>query len=87
MPDLFLLSADQMSKIEPFFPKSHGIARVDDRRVISGIIYVLKNAFGGKSPPKGLWPSQDSLQSFPALDGIWCFRPYFQSFVGCGWTV
>jgi transposase len=43
MSDLFLLSSAQMSKIEPFFPKSHGIARVDDRRVISGIVYVLKN--------------------------------------------
>ncbi|MEM1194407.1 MAG: IS5/IS1182 family transposase, partial [Pseudomonadota bacterium] len=35
MSELFLLSSDQMSKIEPFFPKSHGVPRVDDRRVIS----------------------------------------------------
>jgi hypothetical protein len=43
MTDMFLLSADQMSKIEPFSPKSYGVARVDDCRVISGIIYVLKH--------------------------------------------
>jgi hypothetical protein len=37
MADLFLLSEAQMRRIEPYFPLSHGIARVDDRRVISGI--------------------------------------------------
>ncbi len=41
MSDLFLLSPAQMARIEPFFPLSHGVPRVDDRRVISGIIYVL----------------------------------------------
>ena|SRR5664279_1423062 len=39
MDDLFLLSEAQMRRIEPFFPLSHGIPRVDDRRVISGIVY------------------------------------------------
>jgi hypothetical protein len=38
MDDLFLLSEAQMRRIEPYFPLSHGIARVDDRRVISGIV-------------------------------------------------
>jgi putative transposase len=38
MLDLFLLSRDRMSKIEPLFPKSRGVARVDDRRVASGVI-------------------------------------------------
>ena len=31
-----------MAKIAPFFPLFHGVPRVDDRRVISGIIYVLR---------------------------------------------
>jgi hypothetical protein len=35
MADLFLLSEAQMRRIERYFPLSHGIARVDDRRVIS----------------------------------------------------
>jgi len=43
MEDLFLLSVAQMRRIEPYFPLSHGVARVDDRRVISGIIFVIKN--------------------------------------------
>ncbi|MDG2480896.1 MAG: transposase, partial [Alphaproteobacteria bacterium] len=43
MDALFLLSEAQMRRIEPFFPLSHGIPRVDDRRVISGIVFVIKN--------------------------------------------
>ena len=43
MTDLLLLSEAQMRRIEPYFPLSHGIARVDDRRVISGIIFVIRN--------------------------------------------
>lgn len=34
----FLLSKAQMRGIEPFFPLSHGIPRVDDRRIVSGIV-------------------------------------------------
>jgi transposase len=41
---LFLLSERQMARISPYFPLSHGIARVDDRRVISGIVYVIRDA-------------------------------------------
>ncbi len=37
----FLLSRAQMRRIEPFFPLSHGIPRVDDRRIVSGIVYVI----------------------------------------------
>ena len=39
MSDLYWLSDAQMAKLEPFFPKSHGKPRVDDKRVLSGIIW------------------------------------------------
>jgi putative transposase len=42
MSDLFPPSRAQMDRIGPFFPRSHGVPRVDDRRVISGIVYVLR---------------------------------------------
>jgi transposase len=64
MPDLFLLSPVQMSKIEPFFPKSHGIARVDDRRVVSGIVYVLKHGLQWKDAPKGYGPHKTLYNRF-----------------------
>jgi putative transposase len=34
MSDLFWLSEAQMRRIEPYFPLSHGMPRVDDRRVM-----------------------------------------------------
>ncbi|PPJ44693.1 IS5/IS1182 family transposase, partial [Rhizobium sp. KAs_5_22] len=43
MSDLFLLTPSQFSRIRPYFPLAHGIERVDDLRVVSGIIYVLKH--------------------------------------------
>ena len=43
MSDLFWLSDAQMARLEPFFPKSHGKPRVDDRRVLSGIIFINRN--------------------------------------------
>jgi len=43
MSDLFWLADKQMRRIEPYFPLSHGIPRVGDRRVLSGIIFVIRN--------------------------------------------
>ena len=33
MSDLIWLSEAQMRRIEPYFPVSHGVPRVDDRRI------------------------------------------------------
>ena len=35
MSDLFWLTDEQMAKLSPFFPRSHGKPRVDDKRVLS----------------------------------------------------
>jgi transposase len=51
MRDLFWLTEDQLSRIEPFFPLSHGVPRVDDRRVISGIVFVIKNGLRWRDAP------------------------------------
>ena len=52
--DLFWLTDEQFSKIAPHLPTdTRGKARVDDRRVISGIVHVLKS--GGRwidAPPE-----------------------------------
>jgi hypothetical protein len=37
------LSDAQMRRIERHFPRSHGVPRVDDRRIVSGIIFVIRN--------------------------------------------
>ena len=40
MSDLFWLDDVQMARLAPYFPKSHGKPRGDDRRVLSGIIFI-----------------------------------------------
>ncbi len=43
MSYLFWLTDAQMARLEPFFPKSHGKRSVDDRRVLSRIIFINRN--------------------------------------------
>lgn len=45
-----------MRRIEPFFPRSRGLVRVNDRRVISGIIYVIRNGLQWKDATPGYDP-------------------------------
>ena len=44
MSNLFWLTEAQMSRLRPFFPKSNGRPRVDDLRVLSGIIFTNRNS-------------------------------------------
>ena len=43
MAQLFGLSTEQVARIRPLFPKERGGKRVDDRKVLSGIIPVIQN--------------------------------------------
>ncbi len=47
-----------MSRLEPFFPKSHGKPRVDGRRVFSGIIFINRNGLRWRDAPKEYGPSK-----------------------------
>ena len=51
MKELFYLSHEQIARIKCYFPRSHGIPRVDDRRVVSGIIYIIKYGLQWKDAP------------------------------------
>ena len=51
------LSAHQLSeRLKPFFPKSHGKLRVDDRRVLSGIIFINRNGLRWCDAPREYGP-------------------------------
>ncbi len=52
MTSLFYLTNEQISTIKQYFPKSRGKARVSDKKVISGIIYILKNGLRWLDAPK-----------------------------------
>ncbi len=54
--DLFLLSEAQIRQIEPYFPLSHGVPRVDDRRILSEIIYIIRNALRWRDAPAAYGP-------------------------------
>ncbi len=45
-----------MERLKPFFPKSHGKPRVDDRRVLSGIIFINRNGLRWCDAPKEYGP-------------------------------
>jgi putative transposase len=60
-----------MRRIEPYFPLSHGIARVDDRRVISGIIYVIKNGLRWRDAPREYGPHKTIYNRFVRLWPSW----------------
>lgn len=57
MSTLFWLSDEAWAAIEPHLPKNQpGARRVDDRRVISGIVHVLKTGCRWKDCPKEYGP-------------------------------
>ena len=51
MSDLCWLTDEQMERLKPFFPVSHGVPRVDDRRVLSGIIFINRNGLRWRDAP------------------------------------
>ena len=61
MSNLFWLSEAQMARLEPFFPKSHGKPRVDDRRVLSGIIFINRNGLRWCDAPQEYGPPKTLL--------------------------
>lgn len=58
MRDLLWLSDEQMARLEPYFPKSHGKPRVGDRRVLSGIIFINRNGLRWRDAPAEYGPSK-----------------------------
>ena len=76
MNALLYLSEEQLQKIRPYFPRSHGIPRVDDRRVISGIIYVLKNGLRWKDAPNEYGPHKTLYNRFVRWSK-WVFFPKY----------
>ena len=53
-----------MARIEPYFPLSHGIARVDDRRVVSGIVHVIRSGMRWRDVPLHYGPHKTLYNRF-----------------------
>ncbi|WP_367151534.1 transposase [Leisingera sp. F5] len=56
MSNLFWLIGEQMARLRPYFPKSHGKPRVDDRRVLSGIIFINRKGLRWSDAPREYGP-------------------------------
>jgi transposase len=72
--NLFWLSDAQWNKIEPLLPRDvRGIERTDDRRVISGIVHVLKSGCRWCDCPPEYGPPTTIYNRFVrwARRGIW----------------
>ncbi|WJY19860.1 IS5 family transposase [Alteriqipengyuania flavescens] len=78
----FLLSRAQMRRIEPYFPLSHGIPRVDDRRIVSGIIYVIKHGLMWRDAPKGYGPHKTIYNRFIRWSKMGVFNRIFAELAG-----
>ena len=87
MDDLFLLSEAQMRRIEGYFPLSHGIARVDDRRIVSAIIFVIKNGLALKrDAPPGYGPHKTIYNRFIRWSRLGMFNKTFAALARKGGT-
>lgn len=64
MSDHYWLSETQIERIKPYFPRSHGVPRVDDRRVLSGIIHVLKRGLQWRDAPSEYGPHKTLYNRF-----------------------
>src|ERR1700693_5648841 len=75
--DLFLLLEAKMPRIEPYFPLSHGIPRVDDRLVISGIVFVIRNGLRWRDAPSDYGPHKTIYNRFVRWSRLGVFNKIF----------
>ena len=82
MDDLFLLSKAQMRQIEPFFPLSHGVPRVDDRLIVSAIIFVIRNGLRWRDAPRTYGPHKTIYNRFIRWSRLGVFNRIFVELAG-----
>nr|WP_090964826.1 IS5 family transposase [Aureimonas phyllosphaerae] len=81
---LFLLSERQMARISPHFPLSHGVPRVDDRRVVSGVVYVIRNGLQWKDVLADYRPHKTLYNRFIRWSRLGVFNRIFAALAGEG---
>jgi putative transposase len=64
MSDQFWLTEAQLKRIAPYFPKPRGVPRVDDCRVVSGIIHVIRNGLRWRDAPSVYGPHKTLYNRF-----------------------
>jgi putative transposase len=82
MNDLYWLSREQLSRIKGYFPLSHGKPRVDDLRVVSGIIHVLRNGLRWRDAPRDYGPHKTLYNRFVRWSRLGVFNRIFAELAG-----
>lgn len=74
MSEVYLLTEAQMARLAPLLPDdTRGVPRVDDRRVISGIVHVLRSGCRWVDAPASYGPRKTLYNRFVrwAAKGVW----------------
>jgi transposase len=74
MPKLYWLSESEFARIEPLLPRGRrGAHRVDDRRVISGIVHMLHSGARWRDCPADYGPYTTIYNRFNrwSRQGVW----------------
>ena len=85
MADQFWLTEVQMARLRPLLPnKPRGVPRVDDRRVISGIVHVLMSGGRWVDAPAAYGPRKTLYNRWIrwARQGVW--RRTFEALAAAG---
>ena len=85
MADLFWFSDTQWARIAPLLPSNtRGLRRVDDRRVLSGIVHVIRSGGRWADAPPDYGPKKTLYNRFVrwANRGIW--EGIFSTLAGAG---
>ncbi len=84
MSSNFWLTEEQFSKINPLLPnKPRGVPRVDDRRVLSGIIFCLQRGYRWSDVPAEYGPARTLYNRYkrwsePGIFGAGVFERVFE---------
>ena len=80
----FLLTVGQLRRLSPHFPLSHGVPRVDDRRVVSGIIYVIRHGLQWRDAPAAYGPHKTLYNRFVRWSRLGVFDRIFAALTAEG---
>ena len=78
MSGQFWLSDEQVKRLRPHFPKARGKPRVDDRRVLSGILHVLRNGLRWQDAPAIYGPHKTLYNRFARWSRLGVFARIFR---------
>ena len=77
-----MLSEAQMHRIEPYFPLLYGIPRADDRRVVSGLVYVIRASLMSRDARKAYGPHKTIYNRFIRWSRLVEFNRIFAELAG-----